>query len=327
MKTQKKIVAFALVALLAVALAEAVPRLMPPSKFMKQDRYHSAVVKVAGVTEDGRFKLTVLEELYGETPDGLILRASAGDDWIEVGKTYVMGHTEKPRRKSHRWNTDPAGPRVLGVPAVGLAAFENSEAMRDLVRAHPEDDPLTDADRLKAVLEQLESDHVLSRRFVMAELALDEELRALVGDDELAQLKETLESGTLEPVAHEYLLRASIPMIDSWGGDWLATSSRAVADEYGQELDLASPIPSLLVFAFRALEKTGAETDAELARKHVPSNNPGVGKAAFQALAALDPELAEEVAPEIVDQETIHPDTRRFVARFWATSAPEKGTR
>lgn len=328
MKTNRRIITLALGVALTLALAEAAPRLEPPSKYMKQDRYNSAVVRIAEIAEDGRFKLEVLEELYGETADGLMVRAtSGGGGFIEVGKVYVLGHTDKPRRRSYKWDTDPDGPRVLGVPAVGLAVFENSEAMRTLVRAHPEDAPFTDAMRLEAVLEQLGSEDVLSRRFVLAELALDPELRALAGEPELAVLKETLGSGSLEPVAHEYLLRAALPMIDSWGGDWLAASCRKVAEENGPELNLASPIPSLLVMTLETLGQTGEAKDAELARKHVVSNNPGVGKAAFQALVLLDRELAAEVAPGIIAQEDLHPDTRRFVAGFFTGAAPGAGAR
>lgn len=323
MKTNRKLLTVALGTMLAAALVEAVPRLEPPSKFMKKDRYHSAVVKVVEVTDDGRFKLEVIEELYGETPDGLIVRAEEGGrGWIEAGKTYVLGHTEKPRRRSHKWDTDPAGPRVLGVPAVGLAVFENSEAMRTLVRAHSEDAPLTDEKRLEAVLEQLASEDVLSRRFVLAELALDPELRALVGKSELEVLKTTVEAGDLDPIGLEYMMRASIPMVDSWGGGWIAAAGRKVARDNGAELDLVSPIPALLVVTFELLERAGEAEDAELARKHVGSNNPGVGKAAFKTMVALDEDLAAEATPGILANQDLHPDTRRFVERYLQPPEP-----
>jgi hypothetical protein len=319
MKKSRRRFVLAGIALLATAAAVAAPRLEPPSKFVKQDRYNSAVARIAERMEDGRYKIELVEELYGTTPDGLVVVVDRGSEgFIEVGSTYVMSHTDKPRRRSHRWNVDPAGPRVLGIPAVGPAALENTEAMRTLVRAHPEDAPLTDAKRLAAVIQQLGSEDVLSRRFVLAELVLDSELRALVGDEELEVLKKTIQSGTLEPMAHEYMLRAAMPMLDSWGSDWLTPSCRKLAEENGTELDLASLIPSLLVVSFEMLAEAGDPADAELARKHVASNNPGVGKAAFRAMAILDRELATQTAPGFVEDETLHPDTRRFVAQFQA---------
>lgn len=328
MKMKRKSLTLALVALLAVALSEAGPRLEAPSKYMKQDRYNSAVVRVTEITENGRFKLEVIENLYGETADGLIVRAAGGGDgWLEAGEVYIIGHTDKPARRSRRWNVDPDGPRILGVPAVGLAVLANTEAMRTLVREHPEDAPLTDEMRLEAVLEQLGHEDVLSRRFVTAELALGPELRALVGKEQLGLLKETLASGVLEPVAHEYLLRAAKPMIDSWGGDWLAEDTRAIVASHGAELDLLSPIPSLLVTAFKTLQVTGKASDAELARPHVASNNPGVGKAAFNTMVALDEALAKKAAPELLSREDLHGDIRRVVASFWARAGAATGTR
>lgn len=314
MNTASKLAVSILIAALTAGLAFAAPRLVAPSKFMKQDRYRSAVAKVVEITEEGRFRIEVVEPLYGETPDGLVLRIVGGlGDHVEVGGVYVIGHTDKPSRRSPRWDTDPSGPRVLSVPAVGPAVFENSSAMRTLVRDHPADSPLTDIKRLAATIEQLASSDISSRRFVLAELAIDAELRALVGDSELEVLRGTLASGELEPMAHDYLLRAARPMIENWGGAWLAADCRKVAEDNGPDLDLNSLVPSLLVTALDTLGETGVAADAPLARRYIESNNPGVGKAAFAAMLALDRESAIALAPSLVADESLHLDVRRFV--------------
>jgi hypothetical protein len=299
---------------IAVA-ATAAPRLVTPTSYMQQDRHRSVVARVVELLEEGRFRIEVIEPLRGDTPDGLVLHPGGGlGGEVEVGGVYILGHTDKPPRRTHRWQTDPEGPGLLNVPAVGAAVLENSSAMRTLLRSHPEDRPLSDRARLDAVLEQLASPHVQSRKFVLAELALDAELRELVGESDLKVLQKTLESGSLEPTAHEYLLRAARPMIDTWGADWLANDSRKVVAAHGSELDLLSTIPSLLVTSLGILGETGTAGDAELTFAHLRSNNPGVGKAAFSALLALSPERAEEVAESLVRDESLHGDVRRFVA-------------
>jgi len=314
MKSNVLLIFAALVITLIGPEAMGGPRLEPPTTFMRHDRYRSAVVKVIAIQEDGRFQLEVLEQLFDETPDGLVVRAVGGaGDLIEVGGTYIIGHTDKPARRTPRWDTDPAGSRILNVPAVGLAVFEHSNAMKTLVRAHSADSPLSERQRLDAVIEQLGSADVQSRRFVLAELALAPEIRALVGDSELETLRTALTTGELEPLAHDYLLRAARTMIGDWGGDWLAVDCRRLLASHGTELDLRSTTPSLLVTALETLEETGEAVDAELAGKHVPSNNPGVGKAAFSAMIALDPDLAIEAAPGYIANESIHLDTRRYV--------------
>lgn len=301
-------------------------RLEAPSIYMRHDRYRSAVVKVAEIQEDGRFRLQVLEPLFGETPDGLVVRAVGGaGDSIEAGGTYIIGHTDKPARRSRRWDTDPDGSRILNVPSVGLGVFENSPAMRTLVRAHPADSPLGDRQRLDAVIEQLASADIQSRRFVLSELVLAPEIRALVGGPELEVLRATLSSGELEPMAHDYLLRAARTMIGDWGGDWLAVDCRQLLASHGIELDQRSLIPSLLVTALEILGETGEAADARLAGKHVPSNNPGVGKAAFAAMMALDSDLAVEAAPGYIADDSIHLDTRRYVQQALNRAQLDRG--
>lgn len=287
-----------------------------PSLYMKGDGHRSAVVEIARVEEDGRFKLRVIEELHGHTPEGLVVRAaSLGGELIEVGEVYIVGHTDKPQRRSPRWTTDPAGPRVLNVPAVGLAVFENSEPMRTLVQSRSEEPPLSDRARLAAIVDQLQRPDRQSRRLVLTELVLVDEVRELVGERELEVLKSVLAGGSLEPMAHEYLLRAARPMLEKWGSDWLAVNCREVVGAHGTDLDLRSMIPSLLETSLELLGEVGVPGDAELASRHVASNNPGVGRAAFSAVVALDRELAARVAAEAAE-ESLHPDTLQAIRSF-----------
>ncbi len=300
---------------ICASAAQAVPRLMPPSEFVASDGlYRAAVAKIAELTEDGRYRLEVLEELRGVTPDGTVVRVLGNESGVlEVGKTYIVVHTDKPGRRSHRWKTDPAGSRVLSIPAVGPGAFEVSEAIRVLVRFNADGTLLRGKPRLDAVMAGLGSKDPKTLRFVTAELAIDEELRLQVGESELERLQEVLAAGTLETLSHEYVLRAALKMVEAWGGDWLAADSRQIVSSHGTELELTSLIPSLLVTALRTLGATGVKEDAKLAEPHIASNNPGVGKAAFGALVALDRVLAGEVAAGLGAGENLHPDTLRFV--------------
>ncbi len=296
------------------APTSAAPRLGVPTKFMQGDRYRSAIVEVAERVKEGRVRLRILERLAGESPDELTVRG--GEGLLEPGKVYIVGHTDKPSRRSYRWDTDPEGPRVLSVPAVGPAVFQDSEAMRTLLRERAADEPLTDRRRLEAVLDQLGRPDVQARRFVLLELALDPVLRELMDESEISLLRETLESGALEPMAHDYLLQAALPLVEGRQGDWLAQDCRKLVASHGPRLELSSWIPSLLITALGTLERIGVAADFDVIHGHVGSNNPGVGKAAFQAMAALDPRRAAGLAPTYIDAEGVHPDTRRFIARL-----------
>ncbi len=323
-RTGKKLICSLLVALGATA-AQAAPRLGPPSDFMVQERHRSAVVEVLEALGDSRFRLRIVERLHGDSPDVLVVRAAQGVS-LEASRTYVVGYTDKPARRSPRWQTDPEGPRVLNVPAVGPAVFENTAAMRILVRAAA-DPGLTDRAHLGAVLKQISRTDVPSQRFAAAELMLDAELRELAGEAEVGVLRSLLEAERVEAMAHDHLLRAAAPMVERWGGDWLAADCRRVISSHGPDLDLTSAIPALLKTALEVLGRIGVPADAARVRPHVGSNNPGVGKAAFEAMAALDPALATQVASRVLQDPELHPDTRRFIQRLSQQMAADPGGR
>lgn len=306
-----------------VSASTAAPRLGPPTLFMVEEGHRSAVVEVIERLADGRFRARTVKRLHGETPDELVLTGGGG--LLVPGGRYVIGHTDKPFGRSPRPDATSAGPRLLTVPAVGAAVFEDTPAMRRLVSRRNGTEPLDARGRLDALLEQLARPDVQARRFVTLELALDQALARLADEDDIESVRRTLAAGDLETLARDHLLRASRGLVEDRSGEWLAAECRRVLASHGRRLDLASFVPSLLVTALETLEQTGTRADAELASRHVASNNPGVGKAAFSALAALDPELAARGVPEYLEDGEVHPDTRRHVARLAARLGPVPG--
>ena len=296
----------------AAPTSEAASRLGPPTHYMREEGHRSAVVEVVEVLAGERARLRVIEPLRDRGDGELVVR---GVHEALAGEVRIVGYTDRPARRTPRFQVDPAGPRVLTVPGVGPALFESSHAMRTLLRARAADEALTDRARLDSILDQLVRPDPPSRRFVLAELRLDPALREELAEAEVGVLRRTLASGELEPVAREHLLRAALPMVERWGGGWLARDARGLLASHGRELDHTSPIPSLLVTALEVVEATGRRGDGELAGRHVASSNPGVGKAAFRALAALDPARAAELARSLATDEAVHPDVRRFAAR------------
>jgi hypothetical protein len=301
--------------------AEGAKRLGPPSDFMRHQANKSAILVAREPAGEGRFDFSLEQALQGETPDEITLRVSPqGLDMLETGVSYLVGYSDlwQPRnRRSDAYQIDPNGPRVLQVPVVGPALFEASTAMRALVApAAASEDGTVERARLDAIVAQVQRPDRQSRLFVLAELALRPELHELAGESDLTALRETLASGDLDPATLELFLRATAPMADRWGGEWLAAACRDAIVEHGANLDLGSAVPSMLVVALRTLGKTGRVDDAPLAGRHVASNNPGVGKAAFGAMASLDPALAAERAPALLADEAVHGDTKGVIAEF-----------
>jgi hypothetical protein len=169
---------------------------------------------------------------------------------------------------------------------------------------------------LEAVLSLLAGPDAATQRLVTAELAFRPGQIEQVTESDLETVKAVLASGDLAERAIEYLLRAMTPHVDRLGGDWLADECRHLLESHGVELDLASFVPSLLVVALRTLAVTGNDEDAGLALGHLSSNNPEVGISALEAAAALDPKLTRSTVAAVVDQDTMHPDTRRAIQVF-----------
>lgn len=317
-----------LITLLTAGAARGAKKLGPPSEFLLAPENKVAAVEALGTTDDGRVRFEVVAALHGEASGTLSVRRVPPEllESVEPGASYLLGYTELLRdRRTHIYEPDPHGPRILEIPAVGAALLDDSPAMRTLLTPRTEEEPLSDRARLDAVLAQLARQDVQARRFVLAELVLYPGLTDLVGDEDVEVLAETLAGGSLEPLAHDYLLRAAKPNAESWGRDWLAEDCRKLLAAHGTELDLLSPVPSLLVIALQTLAVTGEARDLDLAARHVPSNNPGVGRAAFKAMVALDPEQARKRAGGLLERDDLHGDTRRDVQRFLASREPAPG--
>ncbi|MDX1385210.1 MAG: hypothetical protein R3190_16270 [Thermoanaerobaculia bacterium] len=316
-----------LTALLAAGAAWPSKQLGPPSQFLLQQENKVAAVKALETTDDGLARFERLAALHGETAETLTVRMPAEVlERVEVGKSYVLGYTELLRdRRTHIYGPDPRGPRILGIPAVGEALLDDSPSMRALTTARAEGEELSDRARLDAVLAQLGREDVQARRFVLAELVLWPGLTDLVGEEDREVLARTVSEGNLEPMAHDYLLRAAKPKAKSWGSEWLAEDCRRLLTAYGTELDLLSPVPSLLVIALETLAVTGEPRDLDLAAQHVASNNPGVGRAAFKAMVALNPEEARERADGLLEGDDLHADTRRELLRYLEAGAAAPG--
>jgi hypothetical protein len=310
--------------------AEAARSLGPPSKLLGADRNFVTAVTAVGDGAPGRFRFTKREDLVGVAPAEVEVRlvgltpGTAGPGEIAVselvpGATYVLGFSSYRRyaRFPNVKGDDPAGPAILDLPGVGPALFEDTPAVRRLVRAPK----LAAAGVRDAVLAQLARPDLRSRRLAVFELFFRSEVRAAFDREHADLLARVLADPALEPLARDFLLRSAALLPAAVQGGWIAAAARqALAGHPDPQLDPSSALPALLRTALRQLARSAPPRadDAALAARFLVSNSPAVAEAALQAVEAAAPDV--DTALDHVERALRHPgltdDNRRLLERF-----------
>lgn len=309
---------------LAAVPSEAAKRLEPPSLVLTAPENRVAAVEVAQIgDEDAVF--VRLAELHGETPGEIRVRLGRmALERIEVGRRYLLGYTllRRDRRRAPVFELDPAGPRIVQVPAVGEALFEDSPSVRKMIELVGTPGEMDEAALLGAIVSQAERPDTPTRLMVLVELVLRPELAESVGAAHMEAFRRLLEGGDLEPIATDCLLQALHPLARQGRAGWLRPVSVDLVRAHDRQLELASSVPAMLETSIRLLADVGEPEDAAVLVEHLYSNNPGVGRAAAWAMAALDPVLAKREAQRALEEGGIHPDVARALRRLSGEDEP-----
>ncbi|HYH47276.1 MAG TPA: hypothetical protein VEG34_16465, partial [Thermoanaerobaculia bacterium] len=237
---------------------------------------------------------------------------------VRPGAVYVLGFSSYLRyaRFPAQKGDDPEGPKVIDLPGVGPALFEDSPAVRQLVRA-PQ---LSAAEVRNAALAQLARPDRRSRRLAAFELFFRPPVRAAFTAQHADQLAVVLNGTTLqplEPLTHDFLLRAAALLPAPLQGSWVTSAARrAAAAQESPQLDLSSPVPALLNTALRLLTDSRRPDDAALAARFLTANNAAVAEAALKVVEKLAPGTALDHVERALQQPGLADDTRRLLERF-----------
>ncbi len=304
---------------------------VPPSKLLSADRNFVAVVTAAEQVAPDRFRFVKQADLVGEAPPQIEVRLVGLEPGeVRAGAVYVLGfssylrHARFPAQKTD----DPEGPKVIDLPGVGPALFEDSPSVRQLVRA-----PQLSAPQVRdAALDQLARPDRRSRRLAAFELFFRPEVRAAFALQHADRLAVEVNRPGVEPITRDFLLRTATLLPASLQGPWMASAARqAVAAQPGAQLDLASPVPALLNTALRLLADSKRPDDAALAARFLAANNTAVATAALRAVEQLAPDAALGHVEQALQQPGLADDTRRLLERFrteerrGGSSAPPPG--
>jgi len=290
-------------------------KLLPPAEYLEMQENVLILARAEAGADEGKVLFRRQETLHGEAPEMLEVRmGEATARQIVMGEEYFLGVTflRKVQRAKNTFEPDPQGPRAVAIPAVGDAVLENTAAVRTLVTPAKIGEELGDRKRLDAILAQVTSSHEPTRRFVLAELVLRGGLVDFLDDDDMGVLRSVVETDKgLEDQSHEYLLRGLSERDSLDGQPWIAADCRDILGSAPAELDLTSFEPALALRAATMLGEVGSASDIPLLARHLPSNNPGVARAAFESMLELDREQAVTAAKEALQVQSLHADTRR----------------
>lgn len=307
------------------AAARAARSLGPPSKLLAADRNFVAVVTAAKEVAPNRFRFDKREDLVGVAPAQVEVRLTGVEPGeVRPGAVYVLGFSSYLRyaRFPAQKGDDPEGPKVIDLPGVGPALFEDSPAVRRLVRA-PQ---LSAAEVRDAALAQLARPDRRSRRLAAFELFFRPPVRAAFTAQHADQLAVVLNGAPLEPLeplTHDFLLRAAALLPAPLQGSWVTSAARrAAAAQESPQLDLSSPVPALLNTALRLLADSRRPDDAALAAHFLAANNAAVSEAALKAVEKLAPGTALDHVERALQQPGLADDTRRLLERFRTRQQP-----
>jgi hypothetical protein len=318
-RTLYPVLVLGVVALLGVSAVDAASRFEPPTLIM-MGRDNQVVVAVAEPSpEDGKVLFRRVEVLHGDMPQTVLARIDPlTADGLTRCQRYIVAYTEVRRNPLDRETRelDPAGPRVVELPAVGMAVIEDSPEMRmlfDAAKRRP-----TDLGRgyLEPLLALLEHRNARTRRFVIAELYLRAELFDHLKHDDLPVISDAIASPANDPESRAFLLEASLGFPPSLRGPWLGDAARTIVTAASTEFDLGSTYPLLVRNALQVLGSTGTLADALEISRQFASNSPGVAKAALAALELIDPDAAAERARELLAQGDLQQSTRQAMQQF-----------
>jgi hypothetical protein len=103
------------------------------------------------------------------------------------------------------------------------------------------------------------------------------------------------------------------------GREWWHGAARSVVAETPVELNLQSPVPSLVITSLGALKEAGRPRDIPPLVRWLGSNSGPVAEKAMDALYAINPGRAAEEAQKALEQGFLEPGVRDALTFFLRT--------
>jgi hypothetical protein len=300
----------------------AAKRLGPPIEDLQSDpeRIRIVIAQATEKSKANRILFSISERLSGEAPDEVLLRTDA-QSFADVvaGNSYVVAwsYKRRNRRLVEGWEVDPDGPFMVQLMGMGATAlFEDTPDTRFLFAPGSIDVSGNKKQQIDALLGQMQRQDFRSRGLVISELYLRPDLIEAMQPAQADVLKRVLQKQQLDPQHRDFIYRSALRLPAGMTTPWLAEEFRKTITLHGSQYDLSSFVPGLVRTAARGLQQLGEESDIELLSTLLYSNNPGVSRAALDAMDHIDPGVTLVKAEQAIGQGGIHGDTRSDLQRY-----------
>lgn len=276
-----------------------------------------AIVEIVEALDSDRVRCWRIGELWGAaSEDQIDIRFGAAAETVRPGERYVIAYSRFRRNPLLRGirELDPNGPSVVELAVVGKAVFPDRPEVRLLFGDRPEE---AEAERhLAAALTLTDSEDERLRRFAIAEIALDRELRSLVAAKDGERLQAVIADPAAAEIDRELLLLAAAFFPES-SRSWLEETAAAILREGDStELDLGSLRPALILRALETLAPAITAENQTLFARWLSSNAPGVVKAALAALDDYDTEVARRHVLHVLEEPDLESPAHRALIDY-----------
>lgn len=300
----------------------AAKRLGPPIEDLQStpERIRIVIAQAAKKIEPNQVVFTISERLSGESPDELLIRTdeqSYAD--VVAGNSYVVAWSDmrRNRRVPGGWEPDPDGPFTVQLMGMGATAlFEDTTDTRFLFAPGTMDVSGNKSQQIDAILAQMQRPDFRSRSLVISELYLRPDLIEAMQPAQAEVLKNVLQKQDLDPQHRDFVCRSALLLPKNMTTPWLAEEFRKIIILHGSQYDLRTFVPGLVRTAARGLQQTGGTADIDLLSMLLYSNNPGVSKAALDAMDQIDPAATLVKAEQAIERGWIDSETRSDLQRY-----------
>ena len=284
-----------------------------PTEVLRREHNHIVVAVAVARPAPERVTFEKRQDLFASSPERITVRMEpATAERAHLGGTYVVCYT------SWRKGRFPVPPRqepearLIHAPGVEEALFGSSKEVRRLLSGKaPKNRKLP-----SFLVSGLGSPDVLTQRLFVSELVSRTALLRQLRDDQMVTIAAFARDPGSDPLARDSLLLYRGWFPERFGPGWWLAAAREVVADTAVELDLFSPVPSLVRTAILALGKHGAASDFRAVSRWLESNSTGAAGAALDTLVAFDPARGLEAAQRASRVASLAPATRQLLVDY-----------
>ena len=316
--------------LLRIFVFLALPFSLEAAKFEKPpiETYYNAhntiaLLKAEKKLANDSISFKTMETVLGEDTDSIVLTTSSKSyKSIEIGKAFLIVYTKYQKNPLIRKVTEliPSGPKILSTNFVGDALFQPTKNLMTIMKSPQLDDKndkrLKQDELIDLLLQESQQINSANRNFAILQLSRQKGLLAALSHGQGLQLFKQLKKEGWPDKHLSLLVEAG-----AREGSVLDLSLKQLCSKtitgFPQRFDLTSMQPHLALSCTSLFRRIGQVEDLKVLSSLLTRNNPGVAKAAFKTMSAIDREASLSQAQALLQtQGTFSPKLLPEVDRF-----------